>query len=114
MTVAVCLKCGAMKHGALTSCPHCRHTPDDPEDQVKHVIVSDHYFTQADLQGISARVRQGLPLQFDPEQVAELMEEVKDVKVDRRRIRRLVVCFLAGFLLVIGALGYLLLRLLGK
>jgi hypothetical protein len=69
MTVAVCLKCGAMKLGALTSCPKCRYVPEDLEDKAKHVMVSDHHFSKAELESFSATMQSGQPLQFNAEQV---------------------------------------------
>src|SRR5207249_11106349 len=67
------LKCGGMKVGAWTICPECKHTPDDLEDQAKHLMASDHYFSQADLELISTRVQSGQPLHFNDENVAELV-----------------------------------------
>jgi len=32
MTVAVCIQCGAIKHGAWTSCPECSSEPTDRSD----------------------------------------------------------------------------------
>jgi hypothetical protein len=98
MTVAVCLKCGAMKHGAWTPCPKCKHTPEDPEDKAKHVMTSDHYFSKADLEGISARVQSGQPLHFDPKQVEEFAETMAAVKPGKS-----VGLFVFGFFAVIIA-----------
>ena len=98
MTVAVCLKCGAMKHGAWTPCPRCKHTPTEPEDRAKHVITSDDFFSKADLDGISARVRSGQPLNFDPKQVAEFVETIATAKPGKN-----VGLFVFGFFALIIA-----------
>ncbi len=78
MTVAVCLKCGAMKHGAWSRCAKCRHDPKDLEDRVKHMLTSDNHFTPFDLEDISTRVRTGQPLEFNSETVMAAVTTLKD------------------------------------
>jgi hypothetical protein len=98
MTVAICLKCGAMKHGAWTPCPRCKHTPEDPEDKAKHVMTSDHYFSKTDIQSISTRVQSGQPLHFDQKQVEELTATMATVNPEKS-----VRLFVYGFFTIIIA-----------
>jgi hypothetical protein len=76
MTIAVCLRCGELKHGALTPCPACSYTPAEAEDQARHLMVSDHYHSRDALEGISARVKRGEPLQFDAQQVRDFVATI--------------------------------------
>ena len=64
MTLAVCVKCGAKKLGALTWCPVCHFEPgDDPDndDDLYSMILSDHYFSADDLERFSNGMQDGMP-----------------------------------------------------
>jgi hypothetical protein len=67
MTVAVCLRCGALKHGAFNPCPDCRHSPDDDEDLTKHLLITDHFLSRTQLEAVSKQVKAGEPVEFPPE-----------------------------------------------
>ena len=69
MTMAVCLRCGEIKHGAFNPCPKCGYRPDDDESLTKHLLVTDHYHTADTLRDISTRIKSGQPVTFDPESV---------------------------------------------
>ena len=84
MTIAVCLKCGSMKHGAWTLCPECKHIPKEEKDKAEHVIATDHHFDPKVLEDISARVKQGLPVQFDPKAVEEFMATAKEMESEAK------------------------------
>ena len=114
MTVAVCLHCGAMKVGAWTPCPRCGYTPETPEDQAKHLMVSDHYLGQADLENISVRVKQGLPLNFQPQQVEQMAASIQATEGDRAKVRWYVLGCLAGGVLVAAGIIYLLTHFAAK
>src|SRR5262249_33119279 len=98
MTVAVCLKCGAMKHGAWTSCPKCNYLPNDPDDKARHVITSDHHFSQADLEKISAGIQSGQPPQFNQKQVNEIASSITKLNPEKG-----VRLFLYGFFAIVIA-----------
>jgi hypothetical protein len=83
MTVAVCLECGSMKHGAWTVCASCDHEPADPEDLAKHMMLTDHFVTVEKLEELAARRRQGEPWNFDPQLVAVFLERVKATLPER-------------------------------
>ena len=65
MTLAVCVRCGNPKIGALTWCPKCEFQPgDDPdnEDDLYSMILSDHYFSAAELDRFSEDMQSGMPM----------------------------------------------------
>lgn len=62
MTVAVCTRCGAMKHGALTPCPNCKFSPDGNEDKAKAMVLTDHWLPTEELQKISESIKSGQPV----------------------------------------------------
>ncbi len=53
MTVAVCVKCGAIKHGAWTPCRECRKTPFGEDELTWSLVLSDHHFDVEVLQQAS-------------------------------------------------------------
>jgi len=64
-------------------------------------MVTDHYLSHADLDSISQRVQRGEPLTFDPKQIDEFVETIKEIKPDR-----FIGLFVIGCLaLVIAALA---------
>lgn len=74
MTDAVCLKCGAMKSGAFTSCPQCHHLPWNSEDKDRHIMASEFFLSRTVLEDISWRVRNGLPVQFEDREADGFVE----------------------------------------
>ena len=114
MTVAVCLKCGAIKVGAWTPCPKCHHLPEDPEDQAKHMIISDHYFSRTDLDGISANVKNGLPVHFDAKNIADIVATLKSSKSDDKRVGLFVFGIFAVIVIVIAAAIYAITRFVSR
>ena len=90
-----------MKHGAWTPCPKCKHVPELPEDKAQHVMTSDHYFSQADLEGISARVQSGQPLHFDPQQVQEFVATMADIQSDTGSLGRFIFGFIAVVVVIV-------------
>lgn len=71
MTRAVCLGCGAFKVGAWTPCRACGHTPETPEDQARHVLVSDQVLDGPALEAVAERVARGEPVELDEEEVED-------------------------------------------
>src|ERR671931_2390697 len=72
LTLAVCVRCGRMKHGAFTPCPKCSFDPADAADKAKAVMLTDHYFSKDQLEGIGRRIQSGLPVSFNQAQVDEI------------------------------------------
>jgi hypothetical protein len=71
MTVAVCLRCGAKKRGALTSCHGCGFVPIDNRDKAEAMILTDHCLSSDQVDAIAERIRARLPVTFPEDAVAE-------------------------------------------
>ena len=78
MTLAICLKCGTRKHGAWITCPSCGFTPESNEDQARALLLTDHNYNQEQLQEIGAAIANGVPPDFNEEQIAEIAKGVGD------------------------------------
>ena len=74
MTMAICIKCGGKKLGALTPCSDCRFEPVECEDQAKSMLLSDHYLSSPELENASNKLKQGQSIGFDAASVQELAE----------------------------------------
>jgi hypothetical protein len=61
-------------------------------------MTSDHYFSKADLEGISTRVQSGQQLHFDPKQIEQFVATIATVKPGKR-----VGLFIFGFFAIIIA-----------
>lgn len=114
MTAAVCLKCGAMKVGAWTSCPECRHVPETEEEKAKAVLASDQNLSPGDLKAVSMTVKEGRQINFVPEQIESLAAGIKQFENDpeeKRRFQRfklkLGLGCLTVVLLIIGLIVWL-------
>jgi len=59
MTVAVCVKCGSLKHGAFNSCTACSFRPIQDIDLAYSLALTDHYLAQETLERISANMKSG-------------------------------------------------------
>lgn len=108
MTTAVCVKCGAFKHGALVPCPGCGHHPSTPRDQAEHLVLTDSFRGTGELTAISERIKAGLPLEFDEAQLKVIEEEIP--KLQGWKAEGCVTCVvlaaiagLAGILLYLAA-----------
>jgi len=77
VTVAVCIRCGARKIGAFTSCPGCGFAPVEGGDQAKSLILSDHHLPEDQLDEIAARIQGGLPVTYPEDTVQQLTEELE-------------------------------------
>ena len=94
MTVAVCLKCGAFKHGAWTPCTSCGYRPDSDESCTKHLLATDHYLTREELEKTAACVKAGEPVEFSPALMKKAWVRAADVR------KRSVGCTVAGVIAV--------------
>lgn len=77
MTMAICLKCGGKKLGALTPCAVCRFEPVESIDQAKSLLLSDHYMAPSELDGASEKLKSGEPMAFGDVSVRELADAMK-------------------------------------
>lgn len=71
MTVAVCIRCGAKKHGALTPCFECQFDPAENTDKARSMILTDHFLSHEDLDGIGDRIQAGLAVSYPEDAIAE-------------------------------------------
>ena len=74
MTVAVCIKCGAMKRGALTQCIECHFYPHEHEDMGRSMVLTDHILSKDDLKAISERIKSGQSVTYTEDTVREYAE----------------------------------------
>ena len=108
MTVAICIRCGARKLGALTLCSSCGFMPTDSRDKAKAMILTDHYLAVPDLEGLGERIRDGLPVTYPQEAIAGYIvmfeEEAARLSVRKRRMKLVafLLALLAVFLLLAG------------
>lgn len=101
MTLAICLKCGAEKIGALVQCRSCGFEPFEEEDLVKCVLLSDHYLSKDELSGVGNRIKEGQPISFDETSIQSLTEAVRDVGQDRL-LGAKVSLFTCGVVVILG------------
>jgi hypothetical protein len=80
MTVAVCLKCGELKRGAWTPCRKCGYTPDDDESYTKHLLVTDHFLSRAQLKDVAGRIKAGESVEFPQEVLQQAWVSKADVE----------------------------------
>lgn len=100
MTIAVCMRCGARKVGALTSCGRCAFAPSDHRDKARAMLMSDRHLPIDQLDAIAERIRAGLPVTLPDDAVAwylELLEEgaPRSSKLPRVGVAVLVVAAVA-------------------
>jgi hypothetical protein len=74
MTVAVCIRCGAMKLGALTPCPECQFDPEANEDKAKAMVLTDHFLPQQELETISKRIKTSQPVTYPEDTIDEYVK----------------------------------------
>lgn len=91
MTIAVCVRCGEIKLGAITSCPGCRHVPLDDDDFVYSIVLSDHYFNPETLNQISASMKNGGPRpSLTPDQEAAIRKRLLAERDANPRMKKLL------------------------
>ena len=80
MTQAVCFKCGEIKHGAFTDCPHCGERPVSDEDFVISLAMTDHYFDVATMKQMGVAVAEGKPPHLDEKSRQDLLKQLENVR----------------------------------
>jgi len=71
MTIAICIKCGAEKFGALVPCEECGFFPSDMVDRAKSTVLSDHHLEISELHRVGQEIRDGKEPQLPQELVDE-------------------------------------------
>lgn len=77
MTVAVCYKCGSIKHGAFNACPACSTEPADEDALILSLALSDHYLDRKALDSASETIKAGKHVELDPASRAKFAESLK-------------------------------------
>ena len=78
MALAICLKCGHEKTGALAVCPGCGYEPgDDRVAHAKSLLLSDHHALPDELRAASAVIRSGGTPAFDRHRLSSLVGELE-------------------------------------
>ena len=78
MTIAVCTKCGEVKHGALTPCPFCSFDPELSEDKAKAMVLTDHFLPKEELEKISEQLKNGQSVTYPDEVVQEYIKTFEE------------------------------------
>ena len=87
MTVAICVKCGARKHGTWTPCRACGHSPFGEDEVAWSVILSDHRLSDDQLQEASQYVAAtGQMPGIDPD---VLNSEIASVRAKARSLAKM-------------------------
>jgi hypothetical protein len=77
VTIAVCLKCGATKVGALTACPTCGFEPTTPDEGARSIFLSDQAHHPNVLPQLAALIAAGKPIPWDEAAVAGWREQLE-------------------------------------
>ena len=78
MTIAVCVKCGALKHGAFGRCGSCGQAPETDSELAYSLALTDHYLSPSELEAYSASMRAGTPPpSMSPEQEEEFKQMIR-------------------------------------
>ena len=114
MTEAVCIKCGAMKVGALTGCPDCGFDPaSSREDSAKSLLLCDRFQSMEDLRSIAETIKAGGSPRFDEAAIQALMAQIPAGGVKVPLGCRVVVWILVAVMIGLAVFGaYLYLFLL--
>lgn len=106
MTVAVCIPCGSIKWGAFNPCPNCKYAPENLDDRVRHLLLTDHYLSKEDLDKISVRIKSGESPQFNEAELERMKSELARIDAGSKGAARFITCGL-----VVAALATILIVL---
>src|SRR4051794_19988325 len=105
MTVGVCLRCGALKHGAFNFCPKCHYTPDDDESLTKHLLITDHFLSREQLEAVSDRVKAGMPVEFPSDVLQSAWASKERLDAEGKRLDRGCVIGFVALLVLMGVVS---------
>ncbi len=80
MTIAICIRCGAQKIGALTLCGGCGYDPTtdtDRRNQARALWLSDRHNTPQALASLGAQLKAGQPVAWDDAVINELVVQLQ-------------------------------------
>jgi hypothetical protein len=103
MALAICLKCGHEKSGALAVCPGCGYAPgSDRVAQAKSLLLSDNYSMADELRAASTAIRTGGAPEFDRARLSALIGELERAPPRTGRPLGLAVVMWALLVLVVA------------
>lgn len=83
VTVAVCVKCGSIKHGAFNHCSACGMRPETEADLTYSLALTDHYFSADVLNQISVAMLSGKPRPSLPPDQEEKLRDAARMYVEK-------------------------------
>lgn len=78
MTLAICLKCGSEKAGALLACAGCGTTPRSNGELALSLVLTDHLSSKTQLAHYSHELRNHLKLSVPSDALAQAQDALKD------------------------------------
>ena len=78
MTLAVCVRCGAMKRGTLVPCNGCHQMPATENEVIYSLALSDHYLTRSKLEEVGRLIASGMVIRIGEEQENKLRPAAQD------------------------------------
>jgi hypothetical protein len=79
MTLAICVKCGEEKLGALSPCIQCGFDPATPEDKARGLLLCDHNMSVQDLRAVAAEIKSGKIPSFDEDAIEQMAQEIRQI-----------------------------------
>src|SRR6516165_3078794 len=77
MTLAICIRSGEKKIGALTRCAKCGFKAEQTVDQARSLLLTDHYLAHAELETLAQKLKCGEQVQFDEASLSELAQTLE-------------------------------------
>lgn len=105
MTQAICLKCGASKHGALTPCLKCRFDPTTPEEKAKSILLSSHHMDATSLENAAEAIRAGGTIPIPQDLIDSYAKTVEATPQPRGFGWFLLGCLGGGVIVGVGVLS---------
>jgi hypothetical protein len=77
VTIAVCFRCGNLKFGAFCPCPDCSALPQNEDELVLSLAMTDHYFDRPTLERMGAAVKEGKPPHLSSETRENMLADLR-------------------------------------
>ena len=77
MTIAACVRCGALKNGAITTCSHCGGAPVSDHEIAMSMGLTDHYMDVSKLQQIGKTIASGSMINLPDKFMDQMLAEVR-------------------------------------
>lgn len=75
--IAVCVYCGALKHGSFSMCEECNLQPFGERLLAESLYMSEHYFLDEGLHALSKIIREGNTPPFEEDVIERLIEDIR-------------------------------------